>query len=166
VVGPLLRGDIAFLGPAISVLVVLAMPSILAGAYAGVAGVDPAARDAALGMGMSSAELLVRVEIPCALPLAFSGVRSAALQVIATATVAATASVGGLGRFLIDGLAVRDYAQMAGGALLVAALAVAVDGVFALVQSLIVSPGLRAPASSRHPRRTFLVPSRLRRSTS
>ena len=66
-------------------------------------------------------EVLWQVELPCALPLIASGLRSAALQVVATATLAATVGLGGLGRFLIDGLAVRDYAQMAGGAILVAA---------------------------------------------
>ena len=124
VAGPLLAGNIAFLVPAIFVLVILAIPPILAGAYAGVESVDPSARDAARGMGMSPRQLLFDVEIPCALPLLFSGLRSAALQVVATATIAASVSVGGLGRFLIDGQAYRDYGQMAGGALLVAVLAV------------------------------------------
>lgn len=145
VLGPLLGGDIAFLVPSIFVLVLLAVPPILAGAYAGVEGVDPGARDAARGMGMSSSEVLFRVEVPCALPLIFSGLRSAALQVVATATLAASVSLGGLGRFLIDGQAYRDYGQMAGGALLVAVLAMLVDLVFAAVQRLVVSPGL-APA--------------------
>ena len=119
--------------------------TILAGAYAGVDSVDPAARDAARGMGMGPTQLLFGVELPCALPLLFSGLRSAALQVVATATIAASVSVGGLGRFLIDGQAYRDYGQMAGGALLVAALALAVDLGFAAVQRLVVSPGLRVP---------------------
>lgn len=145
VVGPLLAGDIAFLAPAIFVLVVLAIPPILAGAYAGVEGVDPGARDAARGMGMRPVQVLTKVELPCALPLVFSGLRSAALQVIATATIAASVSVGGLGRFLIDGLAYRDYGEMAAGALLVAVLAVLVDLVAAGAQRLVVSPGLNTP---------------------
>ena len=140
--GPRLDGDAAFLVPSEIVLVVLAVPPILAGAYAGVEEVDPAARDAAKGMGMRGTEVLARVELPCALPLIFSGLRSATLQVVATATIAATAGMGGLGRFLIDGLAVRDYTQMAAGAVLVAALALIVDLVFALVQRYAVSPGL------------------------
>jgi osmoprotectant transport system permease protein len=155
VVGPLLAGDIAFLAPAIFVLVILAIPPILAGAYAGVEGVDAGARDAAAGMGMTSWQVLIRVEIPCALPLIFSGLRSAALQVVATATLAASVSVGGLGRFLIDGLALRDYGQMAGGALLVAALALSVDLVFAVAQRRLVSPGLNPrPATQRRAVRT------------
>jgi osmoprotectant transport system permease protein len=153
VVGPLLAGDIAFLAPSIFVLVVLAVPPILAGAYAGVEGVDPGARDAARGMGMSSGQVLAKVEVPCALPLIFSGLRSAALQVVATATLAASVSLGGLGRFLIDGQAYRDYGQMAGGALLVAALAMLVDLVFAGVQRLVVSPGLTPVRATRRARR-------------
>lgn len=148
VVGPLLAGDVAFLGPAIFVLVILAIPPILAGAYAGVEGVDPGVRDAARGMGMGELQVLTKVEIPVALPLIFSGLRSAALQVVATATIAASVSVGGLGRFLIDGQAYRDYGEMAAGALLVALLAVCVDLVFAAVQRLVVSPGLAAPNDS------------------
>jgi len=153
VVGPLLSGDIAFLAPSIFVLVVLAIPPILAGAYAGVEGVDPGAKDAARGMGMSSTEVLAKVEVPCAMPLIFSGLRSAALQVVATATLAASVSLGGLGRFLIDGQAYRDYGQMAGGALLVAVLAMLVDLVFAGVQRLVVSPGLAPVRTSRRDRR-------------
>jgi osmoprotectant transport system permease protein len=157
VLGPRLGGDLAFLAPAIIVLVILAIPPILAGAYAGVESVDPAARDAARGMGMRPIEVLMQVEVPCAMPLIFSGLRSAALQVIATATLAASVSLGGLGRFLIDGQAYRDYGQMAGGALLVAVLAVLVDLVFAAVQRAAVSPGL-VPITSRRSNRTRLVP--------
>ncbi len=142
VLGPRLSGDIAFLAPTGLVLVVLAMPPILAGAYAGVEAVEPAARDAAKGMGMRGGEVLRQVEFPCALPLILSGIRSAMLQVIATATIAAVVSLGGLGRFVIDGLAVRDTPQTASGAVLVAILAVMVDMVLALVQRVVVSPGL------------------------
>lgn len=137
-----LRGEAAFLYPTELVLIVLAVPPILAGAYTGVEQVDAAARDAAIGMGMSGRQLLLRVEVPCALPLLVSGLRSAALQVIATATLAAVLGLGGLGRFLIDGLAIRDYGQMAGGALLVAVLALAVDLALATLQRVVVSPGL------------------------
>lgn len=147
VLGPRLRGDLAFLLPSILVLVVLAVPPILAGTYSGIDEVDPAARDAAKGMGMTPMQVLREVEVPCALPLIFSGLRSSMLQVIATATIAAAVSVGGLGRFLIDGQAVQDYGQMGGGAVLVAVLAVLVDLVLALAQRLLVSPGL-SPARS------------------
>ncbi|MGW5241556.1 ABC transporter permease [Monashia sp. NPDC004114] len=140
--GPSLSGDLAFLLPSLIVLIVLAIPPILAGTYAGIDEVDPAARDAARGMGMRGWQVLFKVEVPCALPLIFSGLRSALLQVVATATIAATAGLGGLGRFLIDGLAVRDYPQMASGAVLVAALALAIDLVAAVIQRLVVSRGV------------------------
>ena len=140
--GPKFSGDIAFLAPAGIVLVVLAIPPILSGAYAGVESVEPNARDAAKGMGMRGSEVLRHVEFPCALPLIMSGIRSATLQVIATATIAAVVALGGLGRFLIDGLAVRDTPQTASGAVLVALLALAVDMVLALVQRSVVSRGL------------------------
>lgn len=147
--GPRLSGDAAFLWPSLVVLIVLAIPPVLSGAYAGVEGVDPAARDAARGMGMTGLEVLRKVEVPCALPLVFSGLRSAALQVVATATIAAIAGLGGLGRFLIDGQSVRDFPQMASGALLVAVLALVVDLVFALVQRYAVSPGLTGRGTAR-----------------
>jgi osmoprotectant transport system permease protein len=140
--GPKLSGDIAFLVPTGLVLVVLAIPPILSGAYAGIEGVDPAARDAAIGMGMRGTEVLRHVEFPCALPLIMSGIRSAMLQVIGTATIAAVVSLGGLGRLLIDGLAVRDTSQTASGAVLVAVLALIVDMGLALVQRFVVSRGL------------------------
>jgi osmoprotectant transport system permease protein len=135
-------GESAFIVPTIIVLVVLAIPPIMSGAYAGVEGVDPAARDAAKGMGMTGGQVLSKVEVPNALPLIFSGFRSATLQVVATATLAAVIGAGGLGRYLIDGQKVLDYAQMSGGAVLVAVLALATDGVLALVQRYAVSPGL------------------------
>lgn len=147
---PRLGGDAAYLLPSLIVLVVLAVPPILAGTYSGVDEVDSGARDAARGMGMTGGEVLRLVEIPCALPLMLSGVRSALLQIIATATVAATVSLGGLGRFLIDGLALRDYAQMGAGAVLVAALALMVEGLAALLTRLVVSPGLSGRHRTRH----------------
>jgi osmoprotectant transport system permease protein len=146
---PKLKGDSAFLVPSLIVLIVLAIPPLMAGAYAGVEGVDPAARDAAKGMGMTGGQVLARVEVPNALPLIFSGFRSATLQVIATATLAAVAGTGGLGRFLIDGQKVRDYPQMASGALLVAVLALVVDLLLAVVQRYAVSPGLTGRGSGR-----------------
>ncbi|HET7689030.1 MAG TPA: ABC transporter permease subunit [Nocardioidaceae bacterium] len=149
--GDHLRGEGAFLYPTELVLVALAVPPILAGTYAGVEQVDAAARDAARGMGMTGRELLLKVELPCALPLLVSGIRSAALQVIATATLAAVLGLGGLGRFLLDGLATRDYGQMAGGAALVACLALLVDLLLAALQRVVVSPGLTGK-TARQPR--------------
>lgn len=136
------KGDAAYLIPSAIVLVLLAVPSILSNTFAGVQNVDRAARDAAKGMGMTGWQVLWRVELPCALPLILSGVRSAALQLVATATIAAYVSLGGLGRFVFDGQAQQDYPQMASGALLVAGLALAVDLGLAAVQRLVVSPGI------------------------
>ena len=146
-------GDVGLYAPVFAVLAILAIPPILAGTYAGIEQVDPAARDAAKGMGMRGTQVLWRVEVPCALPLIASGLRSATLQVIATATLAASVSLGGLGRFLIDGIQVRDYPQMAGGAVLVAALALTVDLVLAGLPRLVVSPGLTGRTARRTGRR-------------
>lgn len=111
-------------------LVLLAVPSVLAGAYAGIEAIDRRTVDAARAMGMSEWEVLTRVEIPLALPLLLGGVRSATLQVIATATLAAYVGAGGLGRFLFLGLKTQDYPQMLASALLVVAIALLMEGVF------------------------------------
>ena len=157
-VGPYIRGSMAFLLPSLIVLILLAMPPLVSGAYAGVEAVNPAATDAAAGMGMRPGQVLRQVQLPCALPLLVSGVRSATLQVVATATIGATISLGGLGRFLIDGQAATDYAQMAGGALLVGALALCLDLLLAGLGRLVISPGLvshgGAPRARRFNRRT------------
>jgi len=117
-------------------LVVLAVPPLLAGAYAGVESVDRQTIDAARAVGMTEMQILRQVEIPLALPIIVGGVRSAALQVVATATVAAYVGLGGLGRYLIDGQAVSDYAQMAGGSVLVIAMALVLDAVLGTLQRL------------------------------
>lgn len=154
---PVLPGDAAFLVPSVVVLVLLAVPPTLSGTYAGVEAIDPAARDAARGIGMTGREVLWQVELPIALPLLISGLRAAVLQVVATATIAAYVGLGGLGRFLIDGLATQDYASTAGGAILVALLALGLDAPFALLERLLVSPGLtgRTPRSQRRDARTI-----------
>jgi osmoprotectant transport system permease protein len=131
-------------------LAVLAVPPILVNCYEGVAGVDPAVKDAARGMGMTAWQRLVRVEIPLASPLILVGLRTGAIFVIATATVAAYPGFGGLGRFIIDGLASLQYGPVAGGALLVVLLALAVLLVFALLRRLLVPVGLRAGANERN----------------
>lgn len=137
-----LPGGIAYLGPSLLVLVVLGTPAVLSNTYAGVQSVDPAARDAAKGMGMTGSQVLWRVEVPNALPLILSGIRSATLQIVATATIAAYVSLGGLGRFIIDGRASRDYSQMAAGAVLVGLLAVTLDLLMAALQVFVVSRGI------------------------
>ena len=122
------------LTPPTVALVVLAIPPLLAGAYAGLESVDRQTIDAARAIGMTEWQVLGRVEVPLALPLILGGLRSAVLQVVATATVAAYVGLGGLGRYLIDGLAVRDYPQMLAGATVVVVLALLLDGGFAVLQ--------------------------------
>ncbi|HST49449.1 ABC transporter permease [Jatrophihabitans sp.] len=142
-------GSATYLIPSEIVLVLLAIPSMLTNTYAGINAVDPAVRDAARGMGMRGGQMLRQVELPNALPLIFSGVRSSFLQVIATATITAYVSLGGLGRYLIDGLAQQDYPQMASGAVLVALLALLADLLLALVQRYTVSRGITGRYSRR-----------------
>lgn len=129
--------------PPILALVLLAIPPILSGTYSGVASVSPALVDGARAMGMTERQTLTRVEIPVALPVILGGIRNAALQVLATVTIVAYINLGGLGRYLIDGLAVRDYSRMLASVVLVAMLALAADGILALIQRLVTSPGLR-----------------------
>ncbi len=139
--------------PVTVALVVLAIPPLLAGTYAGVRNVDRPTVDAATGMGMRGSQVLWRVELPNALPLILGGLRAATLQVLATAAIAAYVALGGLGRYLIDGLSETDYPQVVSGAVLVAALALLVEGTLALTQRLAVSAGLR-PAVHRRTRST------------
>jgi osmoprotectant transport system permease protein len=133
--GVLLLGVLLFglgTGPPLVALMLLGVPSLLAGTYAGIANVDPVVVDAARAMGMTEAQVLLRVEVPNAMPLILGGLRNATLQVVATATVAAYASLGGLGRYLIDGIKEREFQLALVGALMVAALALILDGVLAL----------------------------------
>ena len=135
--------------PVLVALTVLAIPPILAQTYAGIRSVDPAAVDAAVGMGMRPRQVLLDAEVPMALPLIFSGLRSALLQVVATATVAAYASLGGLGRLLVDGLSRNEYGQIFAGAILVALLAITLDYLSAAVERAVVSPGVRDTSRRR-----------------
>ncbi len=149
--------------PVVVSLVILAIPPVLAGTYAGVRNVDPSVVDAARGMGMRGSTVLFKVELPNALPLILGGIRSATLQVIATATIAAYVSLGGLGRFVIDGNnsgagSPDGYPQMAAGAIMIAVLALVVEGVLELVQRMAVSPGLRNAATRKRTARIWRRP--------
>ncbi|MEU2367513.1 ABC transporter permease [Streptomyces pseudogriseolus] len=128
--------------PVMIPLVVLAVPPILVTTYEAVRTVDPAPVDAARGMGMRESRILFRVEVPVALPLILSGLRSAAIQIVSTATIAAYVSLGGLGRYIIDGLYQRNYEKVVGGATLVALLALVTLALFWAVGRLAVSPGV------------------------
>lgn len=117
--------------PVVLALTVLATPPVLTATAVGFRDCDPEAVHAARGMGMTPWQVMTQVELPLALPLVMSGLRSASLQLIATATVAAMASAGGLGRLIIDGQLIgpRGYPEMFAGAVIVGLLAVAVDAV-------------------------------------
>ena len=134
--------------PIIFALVLLAIPPILTNTYIGVQGVDADTVEAARGMGMSEWQVLSRLEVPLGAPLILAGVRTASVQVVATATLGAVVAGGGLGRFIVDGFAVRDFPQIFGGALLVALLAIVTEFGFSLLERA-VSP----LTSSRGPRR-------------
>ena len=133
--------------PVLVALVALAVPPILINTFEGVRGVDGDTRDAARGVGMTEWEVLLRVEIPMALPLILLGLRVAAIQVVATATIAAYPGLGGLGRFIVDGLARNDYELVIGGSTVVVVLALVVQFLFTALRRVIVSPGLQGPAN-------------------
>ncbi|SFP32991.1 osmoprotectant transport system permease protein [Amycolatopsis arida] len=132
-------------------LVVLAVPSVLAGTYAGVQATEDRVVDAAEGMGMTGRQRLWQVEVPIALPLVLGGVRNATLQLVATAAVAAYIGLGGLGRYVLDGLAILDYGEVAAGAVLTALLAVVLDLVFAGLQRAAVPRGVRLATAAQRP---------------
>ncbi|WP_028810790.1 ABC transporter permease [Streptomyces flavidovirens] len=120
--------------PVYVALVALAVPAIVTNTYAGMTAVDADVKDAARGQGMRAHQVLFQVELPLALPLIMTGLRLALIQVVATATIAAYVSFGGLGRYVFDGLAQRDLVQVLGGAVLVAVIAVVLDLVLAGLQ--------------------------------
>jgi osmoprotectant transport system permease protein len=139
--------ELPFAGPLALFLsmALLAIPPLFVNTYTGVAQVDDSLRDAARGVGMTGPQQLLRVELPVAAPVVLTGVRIALVQVIATATLGAYLGVGGLGRYIIDGYAVRDYTRVFAGALLVALLALVADRGLALAGRWL--PARRRPRS-------------------
>lgn len=135
----LVRGAAFGFWPTVVAMVLLAIPPILTNTYVGIEGVDHDTVEAARGMGMTEAQVLARLELPLALPLMIAGIRTAAVQVVATATLAALIAGGGLGRFIIDGNAQGDQPQVLAGAVLVAALAICTELGFGLLERA-VSP--------------------------
>lgn len=129
--------------PTVVAMVFLGVPPILTNTYVGVQQVDPTTVEAARGMGMTGPQTLRSLELPLAAPLIVAGCRTAAVQVIATATLAALIGGGGLGRFIIDGFATNDSAEYIGGAVLVAILAVATEAAFALI-ARVTAPRVRS----------------------
>lgn len=135
--------------PTFTAMTLLAIPPILVNAYAGIREVDRDLVESARGMGMRERQILTGVELPIALPVVVGGIRTAAVQVVATATLGAVVAYGGLGRYIIDGIARNESDRLFAGVVLVAGLALVTEGGFALLQRALTSPGLRrAPAES------------------
>jgi osmoprotectant transport system permease protein len=132
--------------PVLVALVVIAIPPILLNTDAGIRSIDAGVRDAARGMGMTGRQALWAVEVPLAMPLILAGLRSAAGQVVATATIAAFVGLGGLGRYIIDGFAQFDNVKIFAGAALVALLSIVTELLLAATQRLLVPRPAEAPA--------------------
>jgi len=130
--------------PTVFALVPLAIPPIVTNAYVAIREVDRDVVEAARGMGLSETGILRSIEVPLGLPIILSGIRTAAVNVVATATLGALVAGGALGRFIVDGLALQEYDQLMGGALLVALLAIATEVSFAALERATVPPGMVA----------------------
>ncbi|WP_337000642.1 MULTISPECIES: ABC transporter permease [unclassified Microbacterium] len=148
----LLLGVLRVPEAAIITFVLLAIPSLLAGAYTGLEAIDRRVLDSARAMGMTEWQVFWKVEVPLGLPLLVGGLRSALLQVIATVTIAAYVNLGGLGWPIIQGLPLRKFDQVLGGAILVAVLALIVDLLLALAQHAAVPAGVRPQTVRRRSR--------------
>ena len=135
--------------PTFLALFLLAMPPMFINSYTAVREVEASTVEAARGMGMTGSEVLRRVELPLAAPVVVAGMRVAAVQVVATATLGALVAWGGLGRFVIDGLYQRDFVQLFSGALLVALLSIATDAAFGLAERVLVPAGIRRTRRTR-----------------
>lgn len=144
--------------PAYIALVALAVPPMVTNTYTAIRGVDPEVRESAMGMGLTGAQVLRRVEVPMGMPLIMAGIRTSAVQVVATATLAALVGWGGLGRYIIDGLATRDLVEVFVGAVLVAALSLLVEAGLAMLQRAAVPRGLRASATGQEEPHTTVLP--------
>ena len=128
---------------AVLALAVFAIPPLLTNTFAGMTAVDPDVLDTGAGMGMSGRQRLFRVEMPLASPLILAGIRTASVQVVATASLAALVGGGGLGRYVVDGFALQDTTLIVAGAILTALLAIAAEGVLALFERIATPRGLR-----------------------
>lgn len=138
------------LWPVLTALTILAVPPVMLNAAAGIDSIAPEVRDAARGMGLRRMQTLWQVEIPNALPLIIAGVRSAANQVIATATIAGFVGKGTLGVFIFSGWQQRRFHIVAGSAIAIIVIVLTVEAAFATAQRAVVSAGVRSP----HPRRS------------
>ena len=142
----LISSGLGFL-PTFLALFALAIPPIFTNTYTAVREVEPGVVEAARGMGMRERQILLRIELPAASPLMLASIRVAAVQVVATATLGALVAWGGLGRYIVDGFAQQDNVQVAAGAVLVAALAIATELFFVAAERLLVPAGIRRHAA-------------------
>lgn len=129
--------------PSIIALIVLGIPPILINTYTGIRGVDPAAIDAAKGMGMTTWQIATRIQAPLVTPLVAAGIRTSAVQVVATATLAAFVGGGGFGDYIVDGLTVFNYTELIVGAVSVAILAILVEVFMSWLQRVVTPEGLK-----------------------
>jgi osmoprotectant transport system permease protein len=136
--------------PTTIVLVILGIPPLLAGVYSGLESVDRQTIDAARAVGMTEWQILFTVEIPLSIALLIGGLRAATLQIVATVAIAAVYGGSGLGRFVLDGIAQNDFAKAVGGAVLMIALALIIDGLYAIVQRFVVPRGVSRRTSDRN----------------
>jgi osmoprotectant transport system permease protein len=134
--------------PTLFALIPLAIPPILTNAYVAVRGVSRDSVEAARGMGFSESGILWTVELPLAMPIILSGIRTAAVNVVATATLGALVAGGGLGRYIVDGLGLQEYDRLFAGALLVALLAIVVEITFGRLERSAISPGIQAEGAA------------------
>lgn len=133
--------------PTAVAMVVLAVPPILVNAFAGISGVDRDLVEAGRGQGMSESQVLTEIELPLAVPVIVNGIRSGAIQIVATATLGAVFGFGALGRYLVDGVAQNDTGQIFGGVVLVAGLVILTELAFAVLQRALTPRPFRADRS-------------------
>jgi len=141
--------------PIIIALTALAIPPMVTNSYVAMREVDPDIKEAARGMGYREPAQILRVELPLAVPLVMAGVRTSAVQVVATATLAALIAGGGFGRYIIDGFGQQDYTKLVAGGILVALLALVTEAVLSGLERMLVPRGLRLLAAPRAKRVVF-----------
>jgi osmoprotectant transport system permease protein len=129
--------------PAIIALIVLGIPPILINTYTGIRGIDPAAIDAAKGMGMTSWQIATRIQAPLVTPLVAAGIRTSAVQIVATATLATFVGAGGFGDYIVDGLTVFNNTELIVGAVSVAVLALIIELFLSWLQRVLTPEGLK-----------------------
>jgi osmoprotectant transport system permease protein len=129
--------------PAVIALIVLGIPPILLNTYTGIRGVDPAMIDAAKGMGMTTWQIARRIQAPLVTPLVAAGIRTSAVQIIATATLAAFIAAGGYGDYIVEGINLFNYTELIVGAVSVAVLAIIVEVFMSWLQGILTPEGLK-----------------------